>query len=129
MSGRAAAEQALTDAARIGDGWPLALIRATVTHAARSGTDPWQALGDLGERIGVNDLVELGTLIGLVAHDGAQVRDTLSARAASIRAEELADADGTAGQRDQSMLLAQVLLGVGFAVFIGYPAVVNFLRI
>jgi tight adherence protein C len=129
MSGRAAAEQALPDAARIGDGWPLQLIRATVTHATRAGIDPWTALGQLGERIGVTDLVELGTLIQLVAHDGAQVRDTLSARAASIRAEELADAEGTAGKRDQSMLLAQVLLGIGFAVFVGYPAVTNFLRI
>jgi hypothetical protein len=27
------------------------------------------------------------------------------------------------------MLMAQILLGVGFAVFLGYPAVVNFLRI
>jgi tight adherence protein C len=129
MSGRAAAEQALPDAARIGDGWPLALIRHTVTHAARSGVNAWVALSDLGERIGVSQLVELGALVQLVAHDGAQVRDTLSARAASIRAEELADAEGTAGKRDQSMLLAQVLLGVGFAVFLGYPAVVNFLRI
>ena len=129
MSGRAAAEQALPDAARIGDGWPLQLIRATVTHAARAGSDPWTALAQLGERIGVADLVELGSLIQLVAHDGAQVRDTLSARAASIRAEELADAEGTAGKRDQSMLLAQILLGVGFAVFVGYPAVTNFLRI
>jgi Flp pilus assembly protein TadB len=129
MSGRAAAEQALPDAARIGDGWPLQLIRATVTHAARAGVNPWTALGQLGERIGVADLVELGALIQLVAHDGAQVRDTLSARAASIRAEELADAEGTAGKRDQSMLLAQILLGVGFAVFVGYPAVTNFLRI
>jgi hypothetical protein len=129
MSGQAAAEQALPDAARIGDGWPLALIRATVTHAARSGVDPWVGLAALGERIGVSDLVELGALVQLVAHDGAQVRDTLTARAASIRAEELADAQGTAGKRDQSMLLAQVLLGVGFAVFVGYPAIVNFLRI
>jgi tight adherence protein C len=129
MSGRAAAEQALGDAARIGQGWPLALIRATVTHATRSGTDPWVALAELGDRIGVTQLAELGALVGLVAHDGAQVRDTLSARAASIRSEELADAEGTAGKRDQSMLLAQVLLGVGFAVFLGYPAVVNFLRI
>jgi Flp pilus assembly protein TadB len=129
MSGQAAAEQALPDAARIGEGWPLAVIRATVSHAARSGTDTWTALGDLGERIGVTQLTELGALVQLVAHDGAQVRDTLSARAASIRAEELADAEGTAGKRDQSMLLAQVLLGVGFAVFLGYPAVVNFLRI
>ncbi|HVV74632.1 MAG TPA: hypothetical protein VHC43_01245 [Mycobacteriales bacterium] len=129
MSGRAAAEQALPDAARIGDGWPLQLIRATITHAARAGIDPWTALGGLGERIGAADLVELGTLIQLVAHDGAQVRDTLSARAASIRAAELADAEGTAGKRDQSMLLAQILLGVGFAVFVGYPAVTNFLHI
>jgi Flp pilus assembly protein TadB len=129
MSGRAAAEQALPDAARIGDGWPLQLIRATVSHAARAGIDPWTALAQLGERIGVADLVELGTLIQLVVHDGAQVRDTLSARAASIRAEELADAEGTAGKRDQSMLLAQILLGIGFAVFVGYPAVTNFLRI
>jgi tight adherence protein C len=129
MSGRAAAEQALPDAARIGEGWPLALIRHTVSHAARSGTDAWVALAELGERIGVSQLVELGALVQLVAHDGAQVRDTLSARAASIRAEELADAEGTAGKRDQSMLMAQILLGIGFAVFLGYPAVINFLRI
>jgi tight adherence protein C len=129
MSGRAAAEQALPDAARIGEGWPLALIRHTVSHATRSGRDPWVALAELGDRVGVVQLAELGALVQLVAHDGAQVRDTLTARAASIRAEELADAEGTAGKRDQSMLLAQILLGVGFAVFLGYPAVVNFLRI
>lgn len=129
MSGQAAAEHALPDAARIGDGWPLALLRATVIHATRSGVDPWVALAGLGERIGVADLVELGALVQLVAHDGAQVRDTLTARAASIRAAELADAQGAAGKRDQSMLLAQVLLGVGYAVFVGYPAMVNVIRL
>lgn len=129
MSGRAAAEQALPDAARIGGGWPLALIRHTVNGATRSGQDVWDALAGLGQRIGVAQLTELGTLVRLVAHDGAQVRDTLRARAASLRAEELADAQGIAGKRDQSMLLAQILLGVGFAVFLGYPAIVNFLRL
>lgn len=129
MSGRAAAEQALPDAARIGGGWPLALIRHTVNGATRSGQDVWEALGELGQRIGVTQLVELGALVQLVSHDGAQVRDTLSARASSLRAEELADTQGIAGKRDQSMLMAQILLGVGFAVFLGYPAVVNFLRI
>lgn len=129
MSGKAAAEQALPDAAKIGSGWPLALIRHTVTNATRSGQDVWAAFTDLGDRIGVGQLRELGTLVQLVAHDGAQVRDTLSARAASLRNEELADAEGTAGKRDQSMLMAQILLGVGFAVFLGYPAFVNFMRI
>jgi len=129
MSGKAAAEQALPEAAKIGSGWPLALIRHTVTHATRSGQDVWVGLTELGERIGVTPLRELGTLVQLVAHDGAQVRDTLSARAASLRVEELADAEGTAGKRDQSMLMAQILLGVGFAVFLGYPAITNFMRI
>jgi tight adherence protein C len=129
MSGKAAAEQALPDAAKIGSGWPLALIRHTVTNATRSGQDVWSAFTDLGDRIGVGQLRELGTLVQLVANDGAQVRDTLSARAASLRNEELSDAEGTAGKRDQSMLMAQILLGVGFAVFLGYPAFVNFMRI
>lgn len=129
MSGRAAAEQALPDAAKIGSGWPLALIRHTITNATRSGQDVWAALTELGDRIGVGQLRELGTLVQLVAHDGAQVRDTLSARAASLRSEELADAEGNAGKRDQSMLMAQILLGVGFAVFLGYPAITNFMRI
>ncbi len=129
MSGKAAAEQALPDAAKIGSGWPLALIRHTVTNATRSGQDVWVAFQELGDRIGVAQLRELGTLVQLVAHDGAQVRDTLSARAASLRNEELADAEGTAGKRDQSMLMAQILLGVGFAVFLGYPAFVNFMSI
>ena len=129
MSGKAAAEQALPDAAKIGSSWPLALIRHTVINATRSGQDVWMAFQELGDRIGVTQLRELGTLVQLVAHDGAQVRDTLSARAASLRNEELADAEGTAGRRDQSMLMAQILLGVGFAVFLGYPAFVNFMRI
>jgi tight adherence protein C len=129
MSGKAAAEQALPEAAKIGSGWPLALIRHTVTNATRSGQDVWVALTDLGDGIGVVQLRELGTLVQLVAHDGAQVRDTLAARASSLRTEELADAEGTAGKRDQSMLMAQILLGVGFAVFLGYPAVVSFMRI
>jgi Flp pilus assembly protein TadB len=129
MSGKAAAEQALPEAARYGSGWPMALIRYTVYNATRSGQDVWEALTELGERIGVPQLRDLGTLVQLVAHDGAQVRDTLAARAASLRAEELAEAEGTAGKRDQSMLMAQILLGVGFAIFLGYPAISNFMRL
>ena len=41
-----------------------------------------------------------------------------------MRRHELADAEGNAGQKDQSMRLAQILIGFGFIVFIGYPAIV-----
>jgi hypothetical protein len=126
--GLAAAEQALVDAARLSDQWPMAgrpdLDRARL---AGPGVSNWEALAALGQRIGVDELRELGGLVKLVADDGAQVRATLSARAASMRRHELADAEGEDAEREQSMRLAQMLIVAGFLVFIGYPALSNVL--
>ena len=63
----------------------------------------------------------------LVEHDGARVRMTLSARAATMRRRELADAEGKAAERDVSMNVAQLVVVAGFLVFLAYPAVVNVL--
>lgn len=125
MAGAAAPAQALTSAARVGAGWPMALLRDTLFRATRSGKDQWAALTDLGVRIGVAELRDLGALVRLVERDGARVRLTLSARAATMRRRELADAQGQAAERDQSMRLAQVVIGFGFVVFLMYPAIVN----
>jgi tight adherence protein C len=124
MAGSAAPAEALPSAARIGTGWPLALIRDTLYRATRAGRSPWTALADLGQRIGVGELRDLGQLIALVSHDGARVRSTLTARAQTMRRHELADLQGKAGKADQSMRIAQILIGLGFIVFLGYPAVV-----
>jgi Flp pilus assembly protein TadB len=129
MAGSAAPAEALPNAARIGDGWPLTLLRHTLARATLAGRDPWQALTDLGELIGVTELRDLGGLVQLVGRDGARVRATLTARAATIRRRELADAEGQAGRRDQSMLVAQTLIGFGFVVFVAYPAVVNLMAV
>ncbi len=125
MAGAAAPAQALTSAARVGAGWPMALLRDTLFRATRSGKDQWAALTELGVRIGVPELRDLGALVRLVERDGARVRMTLSARAATMRRRELADAQGQAAERDQSMRLAQVVIGFGFVVFLMYPAIVN----
>ncbi|MDT0262283.1 hypothetical protein [Jatrophihabitans lederbergiae] len=125
MAGHAAAAAALPEAAQRGGGWPMMLIRDTLFRARLSGQDEWDALSDLGQRIGVSDLRELGALIKLVAADGAQVRNTLTARAASMRRARLADEEGNAEERNQSMRLAQMLIAFGFMLFIGYPAFVN----
>ena len=125
MAGSAAPAQAMTSAARVGAGWPMALLRDTLFRATRSGRDQWAALTDLGERIGVAELRDLGALVRLVEHDGARVRLTLSARAATMRRRELADAEGKAAERDVSMRLAQLVVCAGFMVFLAYPAIVN----
>jgi hypothetical protein len=125
MAGHAAAAAALPEAAQRGGGWPMMLIRDTLFRARLSGQDEWDALGALGQRIAVPDLRELGALIKLVAGDGAQVRNTLTARAASMRRTRLADEEGEAAERNQSMHLAQMLIAVGFMLFVGYPAFVS----
>jgi hypothetical protein len=124
MAGSAAPAEALPNAARVGTGWPMALLRDALWRATLSGTDQWQALTDLGGRIGVSELRDLGSLVRLVGRDGARVRATLTARAATMRRRELAEAEGLAGQKEQSMRLAQVLIGFGFITFISYPAMV-----
>jgi Flp pilus assembly protein TadB len=105
----------------------MALLRETLWRAALSGQDQWDALTDLGERIGVPELRDLGALVRLVGRDGARIRQTLTARAATMRRTQLADAEGEAGEKDQSMRLAQILIGFGFILFLTYPAVVNVL--
>jgi len=77
----------------------------------------------------VEELRDLGQVVQLVAHDGARVRETITARAAAMRQRLLADAVGVAGERDQSMRLAQILIGFGFIVFLGYPAIVNIMGV
>lgn len=125
MAASAAPAEALPQAARIGAGWPLAVLRDTLHEARDAGRDQWSALTELGERIGVKELRDLGTVVRLVAHDGAQVRQTLMDRAASIRTSDLADAEGTAGKRKQSMSLAELSIGFSFIVFATYPAIAN----
>ena len=48
MAGSAAPAEALPQAARVGAGWPLALIRDTLYRANRAGRDPWEALSAWG---------------------------------------------------------------------------------
>jgi tight adherence protein C len=51
-----------------------------------------------------------------VAEDGAKVRESLAARATSMRPRELAAVEGKAGEQSQ--------LCIGFLIFLAYPAAV-----
>lgn len=125
LGGGRGVPEALTTAAAVGDGWPVRRIRDALSNARITGSTPWQALGDLGEDLGVDELRDLSAALALVADDGAKVRESLAARAASMRGRELADIEGKAGERSQSMLVAQLLLCAGFLIFLAYPAVVR----
>lgn len=124
LAGGRGIPEALPTAARIGTGWAFELLRDTIEHARYVGSTPWAALADLGERTGMQELQDLGGALLLVADDGAKVRSSLSARASTQRRRQLAEAEGAAAKADQSIQMAQVVLAVGFFLFLGYPAVV-----
>ena len=123
LAGGRGVPEALQSATSISDGWAMVRIRDTLQAARLAGTTPWTALGELGDEVEVDELRDLAAALALVAEDGAKVRDSLAARAGSMRRKELADAEGRAAARSQSMLVAQLLLCVGFLLFLTYPAV------
>jgi tight adherence protein C len=127
LAGGRGVPEALTSASRISDGWAMVRLRDTLDVARLHGETPWSALGRLGDETGVAQLRDLSAALELVADDGAKVRESLTARAASLRRRELAEAESRAQARSQSMLVAQLLLAVGFLIFLIYPAVTRVL--
>jgi Flp pilus assembly protein TadB len=123
LSGGRGVPEALMAAAEIGSGWAMWRIRDALINARITGQTPWQALGALGDEVKVDELRDLAAALSLVSEDGAKVRESLSTRAASLRRRELADLQGEAGERSQSMLVAQMLLCAAFLIFLVYPAV------
>jgi tight adherence protein C len=123
LAGGRGVPEALMSASEIGSGWAMWRIRDALTNARIIGQTPWQALGELGEEVRIDELRDLSAALSLVAEDGAKVRESLATRAASLRRRELAELQGQAGERSQSMLVAQMLLAVAFLVFLVYPAV------
>lgn len=125
LAGGRGVPEALQSASEISDGWATVRIRNTLVGARLRGETPWSALAGLGEELRIDELRDLGAALALVAEDGAKVRDSLAARADSMRRRELAESEGKAGEASQSMLVAQLLIALGFLVFLVYPALLS----
>lgn len=124
MAGGAGVETALFDAAAAGRGSTFRHLRAAMSAAQARREPPWQRLGELGARLGVTDLSELHASMTL-AGDGAQVRDSLAAKAAGIRLRDLAQLESEAQSRSETMVLPVALMFAGFLLLIGYPALAS----
>ncbi|MGH9089946.1 MAG: type II secretion system F family protein [Acidimicrobiales bacterium] len=116
-------ETALTDAASVGDGWAYDQLRQALEEARLARETPWAALGRLGDDLGVAELHELAGSVGLAGSEGARVRTSLTAKAASLRAHQLAEAESAAQAATEKMSLPVVALFGGFLIFIAYPAI------
>jgi len=127
LAGGSGVEGALTDAASVGHGFTAAQLRRALQGARLRREPPWAALGRLGQQLGVGELVELAASMELAGTEGAKVRASLAAKAASVRTHQLADAETQAQAATERMSLPVVLLFAGFLVFIGFPAITRVL--
>ncbi|MFF3845399.1 type II secretion system F family protein [Streptomyces sp. NPDC002328] len=129
LAGGRGLPEALMAAAEVSDGWATQRIRNALADARITGVSQWQALGALGEELGVEELKDLSASLALVADDGAKVRESLASRAETMRHRELAEIEGSAGEKSQSMLVAQLLLCAGFLVFLIFPAAMRVFQV
>jgi Flp pilus assembly protein TadB len=121
LSGGAGVETAMFDAVAAGTGAPFRHLRSALSAAQARREAPWRTLGELGRRLGIDELEELEASMTL-AGGGAQVRDSLTAKAAGIRMKDLAGLESEAQARSETMVLPVALMFAGFLVLIGYPA-------
>jgi Flp pilus assembly protein TadB len=121
MAGGAGVETAMFDAVAVGRGRAFQQLQSALTAAQARREPPWRQLGALGQRLGIRDLDELEAAMTL-AGGGAQVRDSLTAKAAAIAAKDLAETESAAQARSETMVLPVALMFAGFLLLLGYPA-------
>ena len=115
--------EALEAAAEIGEGWAFHRIAGALDAARREGAAPWTALARLARETGVSELADVADIAEVAGHEGARILDTLSARAASMRAEALAADRARAGSRSTTMVIPIALLGAGFLLLVIFPVI------
>ena len=122
LAGGAGIETSLTAAAEAGDGWVFRLLRDELVRARTRRQSPWDGLAELGQRLGVHELVDLAATVQLAGEHGARVRNSLTTRAAAVRERHLSHVEAEAQAATERMGLPMVLVFVGFIALLGYPA-------
>ncbi len=123
-AGRGHAE-ALPAAANIGTGWTFAHLQDAIDGARFSGVSAWESLGALGRRLSLPELVDLDAALRLANEDGAKVKATLVARAGTLRAARIADAEAEANQATESMKFTLIAMVFAFLGYELYPSIVR----
>lgn len=122
LAGGSGIETAMLAAAGAGDGWGFEQLRMAMARAQSSRRSYWDSLRETGEAFGIESLEEVANSVQLAGEHGARIRQSLTAKAASLRIRNLARIEHEAEQRTERMGIPVVLLFIGFILLVGYPA-------
>lgn len=118
-------ESALKEACMVGESWAFRALRQALASAEISRTPPWTTLAQLGAELDVPVVAETAATLALAGSEGAKVRASLAAKAESLRAHQLAEAEGEAVSATERMSLPVVVMFMGFLVMVAFPAISN----
>ena len=120
---RGSPTEALEEASRVSGARPSSRSTPRSSEPNRR-SEPWDALRDLGRRIGVDELVNLAEIVATAA-DGAAVFDTLMAEARSMRHAENTAQQTKASVANERLTPPTVCLFICFGALLVYPAAVR----
>ena len=125
LAGGGGLDSALHAAADAGDGPAFAQLRHALSRARLTNRSPWDVFGELGDRLDVHELRELGASVSLAGTHGARIRASLAAKADALRGHQQAEVEADAEAATERMTIPVAVLLFGFLVFIAYPALVQ----
>jgi tight adherence protein C len=113
--------ESLERAGQVGDGWVVQRIREALLRARSHRRPPWNELTELGGRLGIPELSDVGQIMQSAGQSGAQVHRSLLDRAASLRDQIRADALARAEAVTGKLEIPGAVLLVVLAAFVIYP--------
>jgi len=123
VSGGAGVQQALSDAAGVGDGWAFSLFKRLLGDARIRAVSPWESMDEYGVMLGLDSLVDLAATMQLAGTSGAHVRETLVTKSNVLRSSRITEVERDAAGTTTAMAGPTGLLMAGFVVLVLYPAV------
>ena len=122
LAGGAGVNQALTQAAAYGRGWTFAVLSRSLRDAQARRLSPWDGFAETAEQLELTPLRDLAASMRLAGESGAHVRESLTAKAESLRVHELTEIEADAAAATEKMGGPVGAMVVGFVITIGYPA-------
>ena len=126
-AGNTSAEQAMEQAAEVGQGWAFVRIQEALARSRVDKVPHWESLGRLTAELDLPVLEDLAAIMRQSSDDGASVYATLRSRARNLRTELLSDQATEANADSEKMTAPGALLAVLVMLLIAFPAVIRIL--
>jgi len=126
-AGNTAAEQAMEQAAQVGQGWAFARIQQALARSRIDKVPHVESLARLTAELDLPVLDDIAAIMRQSCDDGASVYATLRSRAHNLRNELLGDQAAEANADSEKMTAPGALLAVLVMLLIAFPAVIRIL--